>query len=81
MQAILLRCSLVEGDIGRINLKLTKKLESLGTIEVVFQGIRNVRDGGKPSQLKIMTGADVVPEKALKGEAKTHAATYRRPEL
>jgi hypothetical protein len=48
---------------------------SSGTIKIVLQGLHNIRScaAGKPQQTAEF---GVVPEKALKGQAKTHTARY-----
>ncbi|KAF9693625.1 hypothetical protein EKO04_008158 [Ascochyta lentis] len=72
--------AVVEGNTDSMNKDLLEKLETSGTIMIIFQGIENIRLNRDSQGPKKMPGVDLVPEKALKGQAKTHTATLAEPQ-
>jgi hypothetical protein len=69
----------VEGLEGTVKANAVKKdLESKGSIGLSFRLINNVRDGTREhhgSQSHSLRAIGAVPEKALKGDARSHQAT------
>jgi hypothetical protein len=58
---------------------MRKDLESKGSIGLSFRLINNVRDGTREhrgSRSNSLRAIGAVPEKALKGDARSHQATY-----
>ncbi|KAF1358361.1 hypothetical protein EJ07DRAFT_156962 [Lizonia empirigonia] len=72
--------AIVEGRVGRIDRKVMDKVASFGEIKVSFCKVTNMCPGKCKLEPLTMAGADVIPEKALKGEAKTHGASLKAPQ-
>ncbi|KAH6639649.1 hypothetical protein C7974DRAFT_136189 [Boeremia exigua] len=75
--------NIVEGSIDRIDKTLLEEIASTGLITVTFHSICNIRSKTSGSTKNPMTVAsfDSVPEKALKGQAKSHQASLSEPEV
>ncbi|KAF1850026.1 uncharacterized protein K460DRAFT_326500 [Cucurbitaria berberidis CBS 394.84] len=71
--------TIVDGNTQLINKSLVQKLASLGMVTVKIQRIANLRKVRGGPSFKEDSKVDVVPEKALKGDARSHQAKLGIP--